>query len=1155
MTRQRERETAARIVYRLCSSTAWSLSEAAKFFRIEAPPTYRRGNKPSNLFRHTRPVQRVLVLILAAATVDPASGADGEPNRAASSAPIRINHLAYDKDGKLGAAPDSVRKFATSLFYGEPVTNAQFRAEPPAVPREHGLTMPSQAGTLGTRTNTPPRPFRPQYRVDRWDVEQGLPANKVNALLQTHEGYLWIGTVGGLARFDGVRFTVFNEANTSEMQGNGTIVRALFEDDDGRLWIGTERGMICYSTGRFVGFPGQDEVRGRDVRCIARRSAGGFWFGAGGRLGYRDGSMMHWQLDIESDSEPAKRIMALAEAPDGALWIGTFGGLWKADLSSGSIRRIPLGARLSEGVRGLLLDRRRNLWIGSSVGVWRLQPGASEPRSITDHAPAFREAPHSAAFFEDSDGVIWATTSFWDGVFQLHDAANKIVMTQVAKEVNAASCVLVDREGAVWLGSQDQGLFRLRRECFTTLAFGGDSTLDEMRSRRASPRGTPVLGGDQVLDEIRSVTESEDGSLWFASRACLGRWSGSEITVFNVQALGARHNSPVVVLPSGQARTSFPAGGWFELPVFAEDPRTFRPAVPFFSDIGEVQTMCVRRDGSFLIGTATGLYRAEGDSALKRIDGLSHADVSALLEGRDGKLWIGTEGGGVNCLEPDRVRAYTKREGLVDDRVGALHESDDGSLWIGTQAGLCRLQDGRFAGFTPESGVPQQPIHCILEDDFGRIWLSHAAGIARVTRTELEAWLHDRSRTPAVADFGTVDGIVNLESTGGSQPAGLKASDGRLWFPTRRGLVVVDPAACPTNSPSPGILIESAVADGQTLAVNASPELPPGQGRALEIRFTATSLHSPEKVQIRYRLDPHDPSWREAGSVRMATYTGLRPGRYSFRAQARNHEGRWSERDALFAFRLAPHVWQTWPFYSACLLAIAGGAGGFMVWRLRRQHFRLETQRFQALERERERIARDMHDHLGPQLAGLALSAAENDVAHQRAREALREVNDLIWSVHPGNDTLPSLADFVANFASRYLSTAGVGLDLDMPDRIPPVPIPSRLRHEVAGMFKEALRNVIQHAHAKRVTIRLAVEGESLVLSVRDDGRGFDSSARQNSADRADRRESRPRTAEGNGMRNFRARSESLGGCCRIQSTPGCGTEVEFIVPLNGSPE
>src|SRR6185295_4263152 len=279
---------------------------------------------------------------------------------------FHVNHLAYDKDGRLGAAPESVRKSAASLFYGEPVTNVNFRAE---------LSAPAES-----RGKPPSRPLRPQYRVDRWDGENGLPANKVESLRQTRDGYLWIGTAGGLARFDGVRFTVFNDANTPEMQKNGNIGRALFEDDHGTLWVGTERGMLRYANGQFGGFAGQDEVRGQDVRAFAPRSAGGFWFGADGRLGYWDGAAIHWQLEVESDSAGRKRILSLAETSGGTLWIGTFAGLWKTDLNRGSLTRVPLLKHGDVTVSGLLFDRHQNLWIGSSFGVWRLAPGASEPR-------------------------------------------------------------------------------------------------------------------------------------------------------------------------------------------------------------------------------------------------------------------------------------------------------------------------------------------------------------------------------------------------------------------------------------------------------------------------------------------------------------------------------------------------------------------------------------------------------------------------------------------------------------------------------------------------------------------------------------------------------------------------------------------------------
>jgi signal transduction histidine kinase len=419
-----------------------------------------------------------------------------------------------------------------------------------------------------------------------------------------------------------------------------------------------------------------------------------------------------------------------------------------------------------------------------------------------------------------------------------------------------------------------------------------------------------------------------------------------------------------------------------------------------------------------------------------------------------------------------------------------------------------------------------------------------------VARQELEAWLLDRSRTPAIAEFGTADGILNLETGGGSQPEGFKGRDGRLWFSTKRGLAVVDPAECPASLPPPQVMIESIVADGQALPVAASLRLPPGGGRHLDIRFTTTSLHSPDRVRIRYQLEGQDPGWRDAGSIRQASYANLRPGQYRFRVQARNHEGRWSEHDAIIAFNLAPFFWQTWAAYIIGGVAVAGVAGGLIAGRLRQQRRRLEVAGVKALEQERLRIARDMHDHLGPQLAGIALSADESQSAHQKARETLRELNDLIWSVHPNNDTLASLADFIGNFAGRYLSTAKMELDLDLPARIPSRAIPSPVRHEIAAMFKEALRNVIQHADAKRVVIRMEIAEDRLVLIVRDDGRGFESSAKQSLVNTGDT----PRPASrGNGLRNFHSRSKGLRGSCRVQSAPGRGTEVEFVVPLNSA--
>ena len=592
-----------------------------------------------------------------------------------------------------------------------------------------------------------------------------------------------------------------------------------------------------------------------------------------------------------------------------------------------------------------------------------------------------------------------------------------------------------------------------------------------------------------------------------------------------------------------------------------------------FREIGQVYAIYTRRDGSEWLGGTNGLYRVTGQTSVQKVERLGDASVRMLFEDSRSNFWIGPEGGGLIRWNSSGIQRLTNQEGLPHGQLNAMHEDERGNLWIATDNGLSVYRENRFLRFGPDSNVPQELIYGIVEDDSHRLWLADSEGVSRVARDELEAWLSDRSVRPAVARFDKSDGLIGPGSLSGAGSVALRGSDGRLWFATRGGLAVVDPADCPTNVPAPQLWIERVVVDGKTLMHDGLLEvtndesaeellepaagdvsgirLPPGSGGHLAIRYTATSLANPDKVRIRYQLVGYDSGWRESGPAREAEYAKLSPGRFQFRLQARNPEGRWSERDNLLAFTIAPFFWQTRLFYVFTGTALAFGFGGMLTWRIRRERRRHQVERLQALESERLRIARDMHDHLGAQLASVALAAGENESAHQRARETLRELNDLIWSVHPRNDTLPSLADFISNFASRYLAAAGLELDLQLPDSIPPRPISSRLRHELAGMFKESLRNIAQHAQAKHVTIQMHIEDRWLTLTILDDGRGFDVGQLPSAANLGKDEETKPPMESGNGLRNFHARAAKLGGRCRIISSVGSGTQIEFTVPLD----
>jgi ligand-binding sensor domain-containing protein len=472
---------------------------------------------PGALGRPGRLTWLALALPLACCPYQCAPAEPSPINDSSRLVPYRLTHLAFDLDGRLIRAPAPLRTVVSSLYYGEAITNVVFTEE---------WGRAADTNPKGLPGSAPARPARPQYGIDRWTSEHGLPANKVNALLQTRDGYLWIGTVGGLARFDGVRLTAFDESNTPEMKINGSVMRALWEDSEGKLWIGTDRGVLCYSGGRFVQFEGQEQVRGKHVRCLASRAAGGFWFGGDQGIGYQDGSGAHWCG--AAWTERTNSVVSLVEGPGGILWAGTTRGLFGFDRATHVVRRSFLTEGSVVPVGGLMLDRQQRLWIGSGQGVWRLDGDESKLIPMGETGRAGLSTAHNARFAEDTEGNVWATTARGGGMICFRRDGNRFDFEGVAPEISETTCVLQDREGAIWVGGQYHGLSRLRRQLFATLTFVGDG----------------------MLDNFRSVTEGADGSLWFASRAGIVHWAGHRLTLFDARLFEPRRISSICVEPS-----------------------------------------------------------------------------------------------------------------------------------------------------------------------------------------------------------------------------------------------------------------------------------------------------------------------------------------------------------------------------------------------------------------------------------------------------------------------------------------------------------------------------------------------------------------------------------------------------------------------------
>ncbi len=485
-------------------------------------------------------------------------------------------------------------------------------------------------------------------------------------------------------------------------------------------------------------------------------------------------------------------------------------------------------------------------------------------------------------------------------------------------------------------------------------------------------------------------------------------------------------------------------------------------------------------------------------------------------------------------------------------------------LWIGTfGGGLDRYANGHFTVINRQQGLPNSVIGDIEEDGRGDFWMSSYDGIIQVSEADLNRCADGKTNGVHWRTYGIDDGMPAVECSEGLQPAGCRTPDGRLWFPSSKGLVAVNPSDVRTNTLPPPVRIEAALVDGQ-LAPWATEgpliKIRPGRHR-LEFQYTGLSFVDPDKVRFKYRLHGFETRWIDAGTARTANFNYLPPGRYSFQVIACNNDGVWNDTGASLPFSVLPFFWQTlWFRLLASAAVLAAGCG--LVWfdthrRMRRKLERLERKR--AVELERARIASDIHDDLGAHLTRISMltesargdlddaerTAADLKQIHDTAHELTRAMDEIVWAVNPRHDTLEGLASYLEKFAQVLLAAAGIRCRLDIPMEFPPWCLTADVRHNLFLAFKEALHNVVKHSAATEASIRLTAGTNSFELVITDNGRGFTPGTvpERPPGDSA-------RLSAGNGLENLTRRLSELHGYCHIQSAPGRGTTVTFTVPV-----
>jgi ligand-binding sensor domain-containing protein/signal transduction histidine kinase len=967
------------------------------------------------------------------------------------------------------------------------------------------------------------------FIVDSWSAEngpdKGPPDNEIISVIQAHDGYLWLGTLHGLVRFDGIKFTIFNENNTPGLTNDRIVY--LYEDNQSNLWVGTESsGLSVIKEGKVESFDIGRTGQERRLTSVCEDSTGTTWlYTADSHLTrYQNGKME--TLSLNFPTPPICRMIAAEKS--GALWVADVGGMFSIHPENFNPRAVVVG----ESIRAERLDF---ILASQNGGIWRLMNGRIQKWKSGGLEKDLGAYPwgNSAikAACEDKDGNLIVGTLgagiFW---YDVNDKCQNISTNQGLSSVYVLS-LCPDREGNLWVGTDGNGLNRIKRKTFDT----------------------PV---ELHAWDAQSLSADSHGGLWAAFNAHgVSYWTTNSVQDF---AVGQYSNAWTVFVDKEQRVWAGTLGeGLFQF----QDGR-FQPAGDTEILGLNIFALFESRNGKLWAGTQNGLANFDGQNwkLFTTHDGVSENSVSAIAEDAGGNLWIGTESRGLNLFKDEKFTIY--RQGanqLPGDDISCLYADKDGVLWVGASGhGLARLQNGRWTRYATTNGLASDHINYITEDDGGYLWIGSNAGLMRIPKQSLNDFAAGTTNVISCRTYGKADGLPTRECSAGSQPAVCRTPDGKLWFPTIKGLASVNPVDLKLHLEPPSVMIESVLVDGREQKTNqldsgwqASVIIPPG-GEELEIHYTALNFSAPELVRFKYILEGHETSWTDAKADRVARYPKLPPGHYRFHVQACNEDNIWSGPDAaVLDVTVQPQFWQTGWFRVAGIVFILGIVAAIVRYistqKLQRQLQSLQQR--ETLEKERARIARDLHDQLGANLTQVALlgemAEADKDSpaeieSHaqqisQTARETTRSLDEIVWAVNPANDTLDGLVNYAGKYAQEYLALAGLRCRADLPAQLPAIPIPPEVRHNVFLAFKEAVHNVVKHAQASEVWIRLRLQPGNFTLEIEDNGRGMGS---------------QPAPQNRNGLRNMKKRMDDIHGEFSISGGANGGTIVRLTVPI-----
>ncbi len=964
------------------------------------------------------------------------------------------------------------------------------------------------------------------WHVRVWKMSEGLGGTNVAGAAETADGFLWIVAGGELARFDGVSFTPFpvesfagppaRKIREFVRTGDGGLALALFDgtivvahegkvetlpvilpheqvrlealSEDragGFLVVYNDESVWRVRDGKAVRLTDDDGLPpGAHCRFTTDRT-GKIWFAKGDYVGVMRGDKFEMLQQF-----PNASFAHVAAAHDGGVWIGAGAHLLHyreggplTEIAAMPVKDVPVRPNF------LLEDREGAVWFGTySSGLFRVDGGRVESVPISHR--------QVVSLLQDREGSMWVATSA-GGLNQVQRRTISLEGAEIGVPFQAVQTVVEDAHGQVW-GFTQNGIVVARHN-------GVWETVEDIK-----PDG-----------EVSSIAVEPGGALWIGTKTgALHRWADNRFITWS-------HADGIVT--------------------------------------SRFQSLLFSRRGDLWLGGArpASLQRLR-DGKLQTFALPRPADtIRAMTEDAAGTIWVAATGRQlVRFPGGDEIVDESGRLAAVGKNVRLMQATPDGSLWLALdQAGIARIKGDAFGRVTKREGLPSDHVELLLPDGRGWWWLAAGEGIFKVSERGLVDVMEGRAKQVQTVRYGHEQG---LRPVFGETVGALRRSNGKLWIPTATSLAIIDPAQeRPLADPPPVWITEVKVDDqliathGGVLPVRGVPkvegstlQLGPDH-RRLDINFAALSFRMPSNVNFRYRLDQFDDHWIDAGQRRSVSYSRLAAGDYSFRVRASNGDGVWNDTGATLAFTVAPFFWETWWFRVTALVGFTGAVFALARYiSFRRLQLKLRAaEQETAVERERARIARDIHDDLGSRLTKIMLLSglikrdrAAPEKAGERideiadtARQVIKSLDETVWAVDPSNDNLPEIISYLAQFAESFLRTAEIQCELDLPANPSPVHVSTPVfRHELFLTVKEALTNVVRHAHATKVSLRIAVGADVLNISIADNGCGFERKSDDPHAD---------------GMDNMRRRMEQIDGQVKIESQPGAGTQISLILP------